>query len=146
MREEDTFTSFMVMSPSHDPKTLFGYYRNFIATWLETVEDQKELFESIRENMIYSLKKGPSTPSEMAGKAHALAFKKHDLLRHDRSIEALEALDFETFVTITRRLLDEAQNGCIEASVYGTNHMEVAPEQTADTTMKTELNFHSSSL
>jgi insulysin len=102
------FNFFGVQSNTHDPRDLLARFELFIESYLQEINTQipQERFDIFKLALLTTLKQPPKNPKEMGELLNRLAFKYDgDFDWLDKRIDALEKLDYLTFIDITRSFL-----------------------------------------
>ncbi len=91
---------FGVHSTTHYPIELLARFELYLEEYLRNFETEMPLarFESLKETVITNLSKPPTNLNNKIGQLYFFAFEKHgDFERRQRTIEAIQALDYNTF-------------------------------------------------
>lgn len=109
--ERHLFTFFVVQSNTHNPRDLISRFELFIESFLQELQATslpQERFEKIKAALITKLQKPATTLDEMGLLLNTIAFDYNaDFDWYNKRIAALQELQYDRFVALTREMLSK---------------------------------------
>jgi insulysin len=115
------FQTFSLQSSFLDPEELLYRFEIFIGDFLQNIEKNidENRFESIKNNLILSLKMPPKNIQEFTGKFDSLAFEYKDFDFINKKIKALESITYSDFTKLSEEFLSRKNKKRLAILVKG---------------------------
>ncbi|MEX1013149.1 MAG: insulinase family protein [Waddliaceae bacterium] len=127
---QNLFEFFAVQSNTHSPRDLLSRFEQFIEGYLQELTHQTlspQEFETIKASLLYIISQSPKSQKEMGATLAKLSFTYNDAFdRIDKQIDAMQNLNYERFIQITKEMLGRENKRRLAILIKG-NTLESTP-------------------